>query len=258
MSKSRKTCSLDQMQQLMLVVVLVMTSVVHSVSGQNLTAVLLGFTQYSQFNSLLSSTGVAQQLAGFRTYSVMLPSNDVLTPWLAANSKFTTGEIANVLRYHVLMNYFTVDELRGLNGGENVTTLYQDTGNAYGQDGMLTITDGTGGEVFIGPVGVKPTVQIVTNITQFPYNLTMFKISGVLVPLGLVALPPSPTPAPVPAPAPVPVKAPAKAAPTLSTPATKATAPSANAATALLVHQYSYILLLSSLMLFSASFLLNL
>jgi hypothetical protein len=154
------------------------------------------------------------------------------------------------------MNYFTVDELRGLNGGENVTTLYQDTGNAYGQDGMLTITDGTGGEVFIGPVGVTPTVQIVTNITQFPYNLTMFKISGVLVPLGLVALPPSPTPAPVPAKAPVPVKAPANAAPTL--PATKATAPSPNAATALLAHQYSYILLLSSLMLFSASFLLNL
>lgn len=210
----------------LLIVAVILLSTV-GVSAQNLTEILTSYTTYSTFNRLMSSTGVIKEVSVRNSMTILCPDNSILDPVVAANPTFTLQELADVIRYHVLLQYLDVSELKAMNNGSGlVTTLYQTTGRANGQDGFVNITDMPNGSVLVGPPGAGAAMQaaVLTNITQIPYNYSLFQVNGVLIPPGLKAVAPSPSPVPVPAPAPsvVPVPAPTPAtAPALTpTPAT--------------------------------------
>jgi hypothetical protein len=203
------------------VVFLLSSVAVTTINAQNVTEVLAAFPNYSTFNRLLSATGVIDEVESRNSLTFLLPPNSVLDPFVASHSNLPISEVGDVIRYHILLQYLDATEVQRLNNGSGlVTTLYQTTGRAAGQDGFVNITDEANGDVLVGPVsssGSTPQVPIITNVTQIPYNYSFFQINGVLVPVGLGAAPPSPPPATAPVPASVaPVPAVVTGTPTLA------------------------------------------
>ncbi len=203
------------------VVFLLSSVAVTTINAQNVTEVLAAYPNYSTFNRLLSATGVIDEVESRNSLTFLLPPNSVLDPFVASHSNLPLSEVGDVIRYHILLQYLDATEVQSVtNGSGLVTTLYQTTGRAAGQDGFVNITDEANGDILVGPIsssGSTPQVSIITNVTQIPYNYSFFQISGVLVPVGLGAAPPSPPPATAPVPASVaPVPAVATGTPTLA------------------------------------------
>ncbi len=216
--------------------------------AQNITQIMAAYPRFSTFVTLLSSTGVINEVESRKSLTLLVPSNSVLDPVVATNGNLSLSEVGDVIRYHVLLQYLDVSELQHIgNSSMLVTTLYQTTGRAANEDGFVNITDAANGAVLVGPpiAGAPMQAAILTNITQIPYNYSLYEINGVLIPVGLASAPPAaPTPAPIPAAAPVPLSAapvpgPATTAPTLApsispvltpTPATASPTPTPTAA----------------------------
>lgn len=184
-------------------------------SAQNISMVLANYPQFSTFSRLMQQTGVISEVESRNSETILMPDNAALDAYVAAHPSYTTQMVADVLRYHCLLQYFGGDELATLTTeGYIVTTIFQTTGRANGLDGFLNLTKTATGSVTVGPSTpmTPPQANIVTNITQYPYNYSFYQISAVLEPLGLAAaqLAPTtpPTMAPVPAPASVPSSAP--------------------------------------------------
>ncbi|CAK9226274.1 unnamed protein product [Sphagnum troendelagicum] len=179
--------------------------------AQNITQIMAAYPRFGTFSRLLSATGVINEVESRKSLTLLVPSNSVLDPVVAANGNLTLSEVGDVIRYHVLLQYLDVSELQHIgNSSMLVTTLYQTTGRAANEDGFVNVTDAANGAVLVGPpiAGAPMQAAILTNITQIPYNYSLYEINGVLIPVGLASAPPAaPTPAPIPAPAPVPVSA---------------------------------------------------
>jgi hypothetical protein len=190
-------------------------------AAQDVSVVLANYPQFSKFNELLKTTGVLAEVNMRNSMSILLPEDGILNGFVGSNPSYTTQMLADVIRYHCLLQYFGGEELANITpeNGAEVTTLYQTTGRANDLDGFVNITALPDGTRAVGPStpGTPPQANILTNVTQYPYNYSFLQISAVLQPLGLAAaqLAPTtpPTVSPVPAPAPIdaPVVAPVMA-----------------------------------------------
>ncbi|KAJ7297438.1 hypothetical protein O6H91_14G070100 [Diphasiastrum complanatum] len=188
-----------------------------SAGDQNITTILDNYPQCSTFNNLLSKTGVASEINARNTITVLVPDNSVLDPFInSLGNKATDQQLADMLRYNVLLSYYDSTQLQQISNGTTLTpTLYQTTGRAVGQYGTVNITDEKGGKVGLGmPVsGGTLQTQIVKSMKDISFNISVLQISNVLVPEGVFSPVPAPAPVPVspPAPAPAPVVAPTTA-----------------------------------------------
>ncbi|KAJ7545590.1 hypothetical protein O6H91_08G002300 [Diphasiastrum complanatum] len=198
-------------------------------SAQNITKILAAEPQFSTLNKLLSETGVAEEINSRKSLTVLAPDNSVLDPIVAnLGPKISTQQLADILRYHCLLQYFDIPELHQIiKGTTQVTTLYQTTGRAPGTLGFVNITDAKGGSLVVStPVAANLShATIVKSVKQIPYNLSIFELSSVIVPVGVLTQTPPPTPAPVlspvkaPAPGPSPTLSPVPIASPVPTPA---------------------------------------
>lgn len=151
----------------------------------NITSLLSNFPDLSDFNNLLLNTSVAQDLTQRSSLTLLVvPNNFLRSSDLAHHS----NNLADVLRYHVLLQYLSWPELRQIPAaGKLITTLYQTTGRASNNLGDVNITrnpkDGT---VYVrSPVSYSPlNVTLISMIKTLPYNVSIFTVNSLLIPYG--------------------------------------------------------------------------
>ena len=182
-------------------------------NAQKVEDLLLPFPNYSTFRQLLIDTGIINEVDMRSSLTFLMPDNAVLNSFVASHPTLTAQEVADALRYHVLLQYLDVPTLQTLaySNDSLVTTLYQTTGRADGQDGFVSITGMPNNviEVSAAAPGSPPQAAIITNVTAAPYNYSFFQIDNVLVPNNLK--PVAPTPAPTGAPMGAPMMGPSMA-----------------------------------------------
>ncbi|RWV77610.1 hypothetical protein GW17_00061536 [Ensete ventricosum] len=161
--------------------------ITHPVSlAVNITAVLSAYPDLSDFNRLLRSTTVPGDLAGRSSLTILAVPNAYLLRSSAARTA-AAADIADVLRYHVLLEYLSWPDLRRIpTGGKLVTTLYQTTGRAAGNLGAVNLTRDEGG----GVTARSPAPFSASNATildlvgTHPYNVSVFAVNALLLPYG--------------------------------------------------------------------------
>ncbi|KAK8683479.1 hypothetical protein V6N13_039538 [Hibiscus sabdariffa] len=160
-----------------------------AVTDLNLTSILSSFQNLTSFSSLLSSTSVASDLtrrqdpitllAVPNPYLSLPPSSD-LTRRLPPTS------LGDVLRYHILLQYFSwTDLLKIPPSGVLVTTLLQTTGRAPANFGAVNITRNplTNAITIQSPAPYSDSnATVLSLIKTLPYNITILAVNSLLVP----------------------------------------------------------------------------
>ncbi|XP_006588004.1 fasciclin-like arabinogalactan protein 4 [Glycine max] len=137
-------------------------------SGLNLTALLSTVPELSQFTSLLASaTPLAADLSDRSSLSILAVPN----AYLAADDHLSRhhlspAALADVLRYHVLLQFLSWSDLRALPpSGKLITTLLQTTGRATDNFGSVNLTrDSQSGVISIR----SPRTYSPSNATSSP------------------------------------------------------------------------------------------
>ena len=167
-------------------------------NAQKCEDLLAPYPNYSTFLQLLISTGVINEVDMRSSLTFLMPDNAVLNNFVASHQTLTAQEVADALRYHVLLQYLDVGTLQALaySNRTQVTTLYQTTGRANGEDGLVSITGMPNNVIDVSAAapGSPPQAAIITNVTAAPYNYSFFQIDNVLVPNNLKPMAPTPAP----------------------------------------------------------------
>ncbi|CAH9145813.1 unnamed protein product [Cuscuta epithymum] len=150
-------------------------------TAHNITEILAGHPEYSDFNRYLSQTKLADEINSRTTITVLVPSNGAFSA-VTANHSLST--IKNILELHVLLDYWDGGKLHDMTKGTSMsTTLYQTTGSAQGIAGTLNITDQKGGKVGFGSALPKSpiTSHYVKEIKKIPYNISVVQIDEPII-----------------------------------------------------------------------------
>ncbi|KAJ7568454.1 hypothetical protein O6H91_01G033300 [Diphasiastrum complanatum] len=188
-----------------LVATLMLLCSVSAVCAVNITSVLEGFSNFTMLNTLLTATGVANEINSKSSFTLLAPDDSVLDPLVKVlNNTVPVEFVTNILRYHVLLQYFDIPEIKTIvnSSGELVATLYQTTINAANLNGFVNLSLESSSIKIGWPVtGSPPNATVITNLTQSPFSFSVLQIDRVLIPIGLqTSIPPSPSPAPAPSP----------------------------------------------------------
>ncbi|KAM0854483.1 hypothetical protein ACQ4PT_050408 [Festuca glaucescens] len=162
-------------------------------AGVNVTAVLAAFPNFSDFTRLLASSPVVAELAGRYSLTLLAVPNANLPRSPSAFAAASGADLADVLRYHVLLEYLSPSDLARLPAsGKLVTTLFQTTGRAPSDFGAVNLTA-------VAAVGSNSTTVVVRSpspspgpsnatvlgaVTSEPYNISVLAVGGLIVPSG--------------------------------------------------------------------------
>ncbi|KAD5317603.1 hypothetical protein E3N88_17549 [Mikania micrantha] len=159
------------------------------ISAVDITHLLSPYPDFSDFSNLISGTTVAGDLSQRTSVTVLAVTNSILrSSDLLRRSP--SGNIADVIRYHVLLQYISVDDLTNFPAsGELITTLFQTTPRATGNFGSVNITyDGqTNTTTVRSPAAYSQppnTATVSSVIVTLPYNVSIFSVSSLIVPYG--------------------------------------------------------------------------
>ncbi|KAJ1378089.1 FAS1 domain [Sesbania bispinosa] len=156
----------------------------------NITALLSTFPDFSQFTALLSAaTPLAGDLSHRTSLSLLaVPNSFLSSDDHIARHQLSPSALADVLRYHVLLQFLSWSDLRSLPpSGKLVTTLLQTTGRATDNFGSVNITrDPKSGVVSIrSPAPYSPSnATVLALVKTLPYNVTIFSVNSLLIPYG--------------------------------------------------------------------------
>ncbi|KAL6124370.1 hypothetical protein ACLB2K_076883 [Fragaria x ananassa] len=168
---------------------LALLSLAAAVSAHNITAILEATPEYSQYNSFLTQTRLADEINTRTTVTVLVLTNGVMSS-LAA--KHPLSVIKNALSLHILLDYYDPAKLHKISDGSVLTTtLYQTTGHAPGNLGFVNITDLSGGKVGFGSAapGSKLDSSYTKSVKQIPYNISVLEISAPVLAPGILNAP---------------------------------------------------------------------
>ncbi|GMH12754.1 hypothetical protein Nepgr_014595 [Nepenthes gracilis] len=159
--------------------------------GINVTAVLSSYPDLSEFTNLLSATAVSSDLASRGSLTILAVPNSYLRSSSNPNTSpsSSTSTLADVVRYHVILQFLTWSSLRQIPpSGTLFTTLYQTTGRATNNFGCLNVTfNPSNGVVSLHPPTPNPgraSALVLSLIRTIPYNLSIFTVSSLLAPYG--------------------------------------------------------------------------
>jgi uncharacterized surface protein with fasciclin (FAS1) repeats len=153
----------------------------------NVTGVLSAFPDLSDFTRLLASSPVLAELAGRSSLTLLAVPNGNLPQSPSAFAAASGADLADVLRYHVLLEYLAPADLRRLPAsGKLVTTLFQTTGRAPADLGAVNVTAaGASLAVVLSPAPFPGSnATVLGAVTAVPYNLSVLAVSGLIVPTG--------------------------------------------------------------------------
>ncbi|KAG2723337.1 hypothetical protein I3760_02G165900 [Carya illinoinensis] len=168
---------------------LALTALTASVSAHNITEILSGFPEYSDYNNFLTQTKLADDINTRQTITVLVLNNGAMS---ALTSKHPLSVIKNALRLLVLLDYYDPPKLHQISKGSTLTTtLYQTTGNVPGNLGFVNITDLQGGKVGFGSAapGSKLDSSFTKSVKQIAYNISVLEISSFINSPGLLTAP---------------------------------------------------------------------
>ncbi|KDP41920.1 hypothetical protein JCGZ_26938 [Jatropha curcas] len=161
------------------------------------------YSDYGTFNDLLSKTRIAEAINSRRTITVLAVDNGNL----GALTGYSTDVQKHILDLHVVLDYYDETKLKNIKKKSALlTTLYQSTGSARGQQGFLNVTN-DGGSIRFGSAvkGSGLNANLVGSVTSQPYNISVLQVSNIIIPQGLDTSntpPPAKTPSPSEAPEP--------------------------------------------------------
>ncbi|XP_024521802.1 fasciclin-like arabinogalactan protein 8 [Selaginella moellendorffii] len=178
---------------ILLLAILASTLAAHSTAQltatTNPTSVLQNRPDFSTFSKLLTDTGVISEINQRSSLTLLVPHNSAMDAVLNRSSPSSTPlplpVVADVLRYHCLLQYLDVPQIKSMTNelGMLVTSLYQTTGRAAGQNGFVNVSVSSDGQIHAGlPFAATSLATVRTNITQFPYNISYMQIDQALVP----------------------------------------------------------------------------
>ncbi|KAG8054792.1 hypothetical protein GUJ93_ZPchr0001g30763 [Zizania palustris] len=153
----------------------------------NVTAALAAFPSFADFARLLASSPVAGELAARSSLTLLAVPNNNLPRSPSAFAAASGADIADVLRYHVLLEYLSPSDLARLPvSGKLVTTLFQTTGRAPSDFGAVNLTIWGNSTVVVRSPAHSPgsNATVLGAITAVPYNLSVFAVGGLIVPSG--------------------------------------------------------------------------
>ncbi|KAJ6400443.1 hypothetical protein OIU84_015984 [Salix udensis] len=147
-----------------------LSALVSTVLAHNITDILSGFPEYSEFNKYLTQTKLADEINTRQTITVLALNNGAMS---ALAAKHPLSVIKNAL---------------------SLLT----TGNAPGNLGFVNITDLQGGKVGFGSAapGSKLESSYTKSVKQVPYNISILEISQPIIAPGILTAP-APTPSSV-------------------------------------------------------------
>lgn len=173
----------------LLLLLLLLLFSVKPISAINVTALLASFPDLSDFAALLSSSSVAADLSRRNSLTLLAVPNAYLSASSDLTRRLSPTSRADVLRYHVLLEYFSLSDLRRITPtGKLVTTLLQTTGRATSDFGSVNITHDvlTDAVAVRSPAPYSPSNATVLNLVKnLPYNVSVFAVNSLLVPYGL-------------------------------------------------------------------------
>ncbi|GAB2274365.1 hypothetical protein Dimus_009129 [Dionaea muscipula] len=166
--------------------------------GINVSSILRSYPDLSDFNSLISNTAVSSDLAGRSSLTILAVPNTCLrssssssssASAFSSSSYASSTTLADVLRYHVILNYLTWNDLRQIPpSGTLYTTLFQTTGRATNNFGAVNVTfNPSNGVVSVHPPSPNPnnsSAYILSLVKTIPYNLSIFTVNSLLTPYG--------------------------------------------------------------------------
>ncbi|KAJ9188427.1 hypothetical protein P3X46_003786 [Hevea brasiliensis] len=164
--------------------------------AHNITDILSGLPDYSEFNKYLTQTKLADEINSRETITVLALNNAAMS---ALAGKHPLSVIKNALSLLVVLDYYDPTKLHQISNGSTLsTTLYQTTGNAPGNLGFVNITDLQGGKVGFGSAapGSKLDASYTKSVKQIPYNISVLEISAPIIAPGILTAP-APTPSDV-------------------------------------------------------------
>lgn len=160
-----------------------------TISAHNITAILSGLPDYSEFNKYLTQTKLADEINSRETITVLALNNGAMS---ALAAKHPLSVVKNALSLLVLLDYYDPSKLHLISKGTTLsTTLYQTTGNAPGNLGFVNITDLQGGKVGFGSAapGSKLDSSYTKSVKQIPYNISIIEISAPIIAPGILTAP---------------------------------------------------------------------
>ncbi|CAL0328133.1 unnamed protein product [Lupinus luteus] len=173
-----------------LLLLLLLSVVVATVSAHNITDILSSNPDYSQYNSYLTQTKLADDINSHQTITVLVLTNAAFST-VAAHHPLSV--IKKLLSLHVLLDYFDATKLHQISDGTTLsTTLFQTTGTAEGNLGSVNITDLKGGKVAFGSAAENSKLDstYTKSVKQIPYNISVLEISAPIIAPGILTAPP--------------------------------------------------------------------
>ncbi|KAL9687057.1 hypothetical protein QQ045_031453 [Rhodiola kirilowii] len=157
-------------------------------SAFNVTTLLSSHPDLSDFTNLLISSSVAADLTDRSSLTILVVPNSYLRSSVLTQRSTNPTSIADVIRYHILLEYLSWQDLRLIPAtGKLVATLYQTTGRASNDLGAVNITrDSSNGAISIQSPFPDSTsnASILTLIETLPYDVSIFAVNSLLVPYG--------------------------------------------------------------------------
>ncbi|KAJ6702376.1 FASCICLIN-LIKE ARABINOGALACTAN PROTEIN [Salix koriyanagi] len=149
----------------------------------NITQILSQYSDFKTFSSYLTETQLAGEINSRQTITVLVVEDGNMSP-LSGKPK---DEIKNVLSGHVILDYYDVAKLQKLqNKTAMLTTLFQSSGQAVGQQGFLNVTVLSTNSVAFGSAapGSSLSSNLVKSVSSQPYNISVLQVSNIIVPAG--------------------------------------------------------------------------
>ncbi|KAJ9189153.1 hypothetical protein P3X46_000483 [Hevea brasiliensis] len=155
----------------------------------NITTLLSSYPNFSSFTALLSSTpSLANELTGCSSLTLLAVPNSYLSASVDFTRHLSPFSLADLLRYHFLLQYFSWSELHQIpTSGVLVTTLFQTTGRAASNSGTVNITrNPITNTVTINspPPYSTSNATVLSLVKTFPYNISIISVNSLLVPDG--------------------------------------------------------------------------
>ncbi|KAM7461320.1 hypothetical protein LguiA_029441 [Lonicera macranthoides] len=173
----------------------------------NITKILSKYDGYGTFNNLLSQTKLDEVINGRSSITVLAVQDGSISS-LSSKSQ---DVVKRILSNHIVLDYYDMQKLKNLkNGSASLTTLFQTSGDATGQQGFLKVNVKGGGEIKVGSAAKDAQQDVLINkmVASQPYNISVLDVSGPIIAPGIENIHNSPAQSPrkVLAPAPAPHK----------------------------------------------------
>ncbi|XP_057767742.1 fasciclin-like arabinogalactan protein 14 [Salvia miltiorrhiza] len=169
----------------------------HTANAFDITQLLNQYPDFATFNSYLTQTNLAADINARNTITVLVLDNGSLSP-LAGKP---VDHIRSILAVHVLLDYYDAPRLQTQAASRNlITTLFQTTGLARGQQGFLSVASPAPGTFAFGSAmpGSPLNSNLVKSVFLQPYNISILQLSGAIIPQGIdgtkTSSPPSTSP----------------------------------------------------------------